>query len=121
MQGAVKEYDAKKRSALRNALPDAYHATEYVKGMIALEPRDDTATFQISAKTLAMMDAAVQNVKDGIVSDKIDVPPAPRSINADLMTDDELRAAIREGIDDASMGRARDAREAFAEFGVSWR
>ena len=35
----------------------------------------------------------------------VDVPPPPRSINADLMTDDELRAAIHEGLDDASAGR----------------
>ena len=49
----------------------------------------------------------------------VDVPPPPRSINADLMTDDELRAAIREGLADASAGRARGAREAFAEFRAS--
>ena len=51
----------------------------------------------------------------------VGVPPAPPSIDADLMTDDELRAAIREGVDDASSGRTRDAREAFAEFRAPWR
>lgn len=38
----------------------------------------------------------------------------PRSIDADLMTDDELLAKIREGLEDARVGRARDARSVFA-------
>ena len=41
------------------------------------------------------------------------LPPAPRSIDADLMTDEELRATIQAGLDDVSAGRVHDARKAF--------
>jgi len=38
-----------------------------------LELRELTAPFQVSANTLVMMDAAVQNMKEGKVSDTIDL------------------------------------------------
>ena len=77
MQELVREYDAKldikKRVILRNVVFDYYHVKEYADGCIVMEPRELTAPFQISANSLAMMDASMQNMKEGRVSDKIDL------------------------------------------------
>lgn len=40
----------------------------------------------------------------------------PTSINADEMTEAELRAALMAGYEDARAGRTRDANEVFAQF-----
>ena len=45
-----------------------YHDQETDDEVIVLEPRELTASFRISAKTLAMMDASVNNMKAGKVS-----------------------------------------------------
>ncbi len=77
MQGAVREYDAKmdtkKRVTLRSAPFNYYHVMEYADGRIVMEPRELTAPFQISANSLAMMDESMRNLKEGKVSDKIDL------------------------------------------------
>ena len=77
MQTAIKEYDAKldtkRRVTLRSVPFDYYHVTEYDDGRIVMEPRELTAPFQISANTLRMVDASVQNMKSGKVSDVIDL------------------------------------------------
>ena len=77
MQNMVREYDAKldtkKRVTLRSVLFDYYHVTEYDDGCIVMEPRELTAPFQISANSLAMIDASMRNMKERKVSDKIDL------------------------------------------------
>ena len=78
MQNTVREYDAKldtkKRVTLRSSvLFDYYHVTEYADGRIVMEPRELTAPFQISANSLAMIDASMQSMKKGKVSGKIDL------------------------------------------------
>ena len=77
MPTAVKEYDAKidskKRLTLRNALFEYYHVEEFDDGKIVLEPRELVAPFQISEKSLAMMDQAMENLKHGKVSKAIDL------------------------------------------------
>ena len=77
MVPAVKEYDAKldskKRLTLRNAMFEYYHVSEKADGTIVLEPRELTVPFSVSENTLKMMDEAVQNLKDGRVSD-LDIP-----------------------------------------------
>ena len=74
---AVKEYDAKldskKRLTLRSGGFEYYHVSEYGDGRIVLEPRVLTSPFQVSANTLDMMDEAVRNVKDGKVSEAVDL------------------------------------------------
>ncbi len=40
----------------------------------------------------------------------------PRSVNADLMTDEELREKLQKGYDDYKAGKVQDARTAFDEF-----
>lgn len=46
----------------------------------------------------------------------VTLPQPPRSINMDLMTEEELDATFKKGLDDAKAGRVRNAAEAFAEF-----
>lgn len=47
----------------------------------------------------------------------VKLPPAPASINADLMTADEIRAKLKKGYDDVEAGKVYLAAEAFEEFG----
>jgi len=74
---AVKSYDAKidskKRITLRNALFEYFHVEEYSDGRIVLEPRVLQKPFEISENTLAMMDSSIDNLKNGNVSDPIDL------------------------------------------------
>jgi hypothetical protein len=73
----VKEYDAKidikRRLTLRGARYDHYHVKEYDDGRIELEPRELTDPLEISRRTLAMMDASMENLKKGVVSEPIDL------------------------------------------------
>ena len=77
MQTTVREYDAKldskHRLTIRSTNFEYYHVQEMDDGVIVLEPRELTAPFQISANTLAMMDASVNNLKAGKVSAPIDL------------------------------------------------
>lgn len=74
---AIKSYDAKidsrKRITLRNALYEYFHIEEYADGKIVLEPRVLVKPFEISKNTLSMMDSSVENFRNGIVSDPIDL------------------------------------------------
>ena len=76
MPTAVKTYDAKidskKRITLRNAKYEYYHVEEFDDGRIVLEPRELVSPFQISEKSLTMMDQAMDNLKKGIVSKEVD-------------------------------------------------
>ena len=77
MATALKEYDAKldskKRLTLRTSAFDYYHVTEMDDGNIILQPRELTAPFRVSAKTLSMMDQSVINLQSGNVSPAIDL------------------------------------------------
>lgn len=44
------------------------------------------------------------------------LPKAPPSVNADLMTTEEIRAKLQEGYEDMKAGRVQDAAVAFAKF-----
>lgn len=46
----------------------------------------------------------------------VTLPKAPDTINVDRMTDEQLRAKLQRGIDDAEAGKVRDAGTAFREF-----
>lgn len=74
---AVKEYDAKvdskKRVTLRGASYDFYHVSVLGNGRIILDPRELMPPFKVSANTLEMMDAAVENLRKGVVSETIDL------------------------------------------------
>ena len=77
MEAVVKEYDAKidskKRFTLRTAMFEYYHVEEYSNGRIVLEPRVLTEPFEISEKSLAMADSAIENIRKGKVSERIDL------------------------------------------------
>ncbi len=74
---AVKEYDArmdvKKRVTLRGAKYNNYHVLEYPNGQIVLEPRELVSPFEVSARTLSMMDSAIGNLKKGKASKPVDL------------------------------------------------
>lgn len=46
----------------------------------------------------------------------VTLPKAPESVNADLMSPDELRRKLQTGLDDAENGNVRPAAKAFEEF-----
>ena len=74
---AVRSYDAKidvkKRITLRNSKYEYYHVQEFEDGRIMLEPRELVAPFEISQATLSMMDSAMVNLKNGKVSEPVDL------------------------------------------------
>ena len=45
----------------------------------------------------------------------VQLPNFPASVNADLMTEEEIAAKLSRGVEDAKNGRVRNAAEAFAE------
>lgn len=73
MKDYVAHLDSKKRITLRGAVYQYYNVKEYGNGCIILEPRELTVPESISAKTLADMDCAVSNFKNGNVSPSIDL------------------------------------------------
>ena len=46
----------------------------------------------------------------------VTLPKAPQSVNADMMTHDEIHAKLQEGYDNVKAGRVQDAATAFAKF-----
>ena len=76
METAVREYDAKldskKRLTLREANFEYYHVSVLPDQRIVLEPRVLTSPFQVSEKSLRMMDQSVENLKKGKVSPAVD-------------------------------------------------
>ena len=77
MAAMVQEYDSKldsrRRITIRNTPYEYYHVEEYEDGIIKLEPRELTVPFQISKNTLQMMDSAMENFNEGVVSEAIDL------------------------------------------------
>ncbi|MCK4818350.1 hypothetical protein KA005_21450 [bacterium] len=77
MKSVMKEYDtkidSKNRFTIRGAKYGYYHVREYNDGHIELVPRVLVSPNTISRKTIHMMDKAVENFKDGKVSEPIDL------------------------------------------------
>lgn len=46
----------------------------------------------------------------------VTLPKAPASVNADMMTADEIHGKLRKGIESAEQGKVQDAKEAFGAF-----
>jgi addiction module RelB/DinJ family antitoxin len=55
-----------------------------------------------------------QIVMQGGIPFSVTLPKAPASVNADLMTAEELRTKLQKGLDDLENGRVQDARAAFS-------
>ena len=47
----------------------------------------------------------------------VTLPQAPESMNADMMTQDEIHKKLQKGLRDAEEGRMHNAEEVFARFG----
>jgi len=73
----TKEYDSrvdtKKRVTLRGAKYDYYRIQEFADGRIVLEPRELVPPFEISSRSLSIIDESIKNLRDGKVSDPIDL------------------------------------------------
>lgn len=65
--------DSKRRLTIRGASFEYYHVKEYSDGHIVLEPRVLTPPFEVSQRTLAMMDSAIGNFRKGQVSAPVDL------------------------------------------------
>lgn len=52
----------------------------------------------------------------GDIPISVTLPKAPASINADLMTNEELHEKLMKGYCDIEAGKVKDAAQAFAEF-----
>jgi hypothetical protein len=48
------------------------------------------------------------------------LPKVPQSVNADLMTEDEIHAKLQEGYDDVKAGRVQDVALGFTKFRESY-
>ena len=74
---AVRTYDAhldaKNRITVRGAAYRNYNVRVFENGCIIMEPRILSVPEEISAKTLAEMDRAIENLKAGNVSEPIDL------------------------------------------------
>lgn len=77
MAQSILEYDAKldskKRITIRGARTEYYHVTERKDGTIELSPRELVHPDEISERTLRMVDKAISNMKEGKVSEPIDM------------------------------------------------
>ena len=77
MENILREYDAKidnkKRLTIRSNSFDYYHIKEYDDGYILLEPRELVEPFSISDNTLQMLDSSATNLKEGKVSNALDL------------------------------------------------
>jgi hypothetical protein len=77
MKSVIKEYDmkidSKNRFTIRGAKYGYYHVREYNDGHIELVPRVLVGLNTISRNALNMMDKAVENFKNGKVSEPIDL------------------------------------------------
>lgn len=73
LQSYVAKVDSRKRITLRNAVYDCYSVQELEDGRIILKPRVLTEPYGVSADALSVMDSSIRNMKDGKVSDPVDL------------------------------------------------
>ena len=69
----VAKVDSRKRITLRNAGYDYYSVQELEDGRIILKPRVLTEPYGVSADALSVMDSSIRNMKEGKVSDPVDL------------------------------------------------
>lgn len=65
--------DAKKRISLRNAATKYFHVKAFSNGCYLLEPRVLSVPRSVSARSLAMLEKSVGNLKKGKASKPIDL------------------------------------------------
>ena len=81
MSSLLKEYDtqldSKKRLTVRGSRYKYYHVEEFEDGHLELQPRVLIAPFEVSEKTLEMIDASVANMKAGRTGAPVDLSKYP--------------------------------------------
>lgn len=87
---------------------------------LRVNPKDKKSAESVLAKLGISMSAAVsiylkQIALVGGIPFDVKLPEAPDSVDADLMTDEELIAKIKKGYKNALKGKGKDAELAFAE------
>jgi hypothetical protein len=71
--GYVATLDSKKRVTIRNAKYKYYVVRTAPNGVVVLQPQKMVPAAKISKRTLAMMDKAIANLKEGKVSEAVDL------------------------------------------------
>lgn len=87
--------------------PESKAAAEKILGRLGLSM---SAAMDIFLKQIALT---------GGLPFPVQLPQAPASVNADLMTDEELVSKLECGVETARNGKTRRAAEAFAEHRAS--
>lgn len=70
----------------------------------------------LSGFGLSMSDAVNLFFHQVLATERIPLPEAPPSVNADLMTREQFSGALREGLEDAKAGRYQEFSEFKKEF-----
>lgn len=65
--------DSKKRITIRGARSEYYQVTEKKDGTVVLSPRELIHPDEISKRTYQMMKKAIKNLKDGKLSEPVDM------------------------------------------------
>lgn len=83
----------------------------------ALKEKAEHVLFRLGIPMSTAIDMYLSQIAlTGGIPFKVALPEAPDALNADLMTDEELRSALREGYEEIEQGRIKDAKEAFRDF-----
>ena len=69
----MRRWTQKKRITLRDAVYEYYHIEEFADGSVILKPRELVPPSQISEKSFAMMDNSIENLKQGKVSEAVNL------------------------------------------------
>ena len=77
----------------------------------------ETVLKQLGVSMATAVDMFLRQIAlTGGIPFSISLPKAPASVNADAMTPEEIRAALKAGYDDMLAGNVQDATAAFADF-----
>lgn len=66
--------DSKKRLTIRGANTEYYQVTEHEDGTVVLSPRVLVHPDEISKNSYEMIEKAMENLKEGKVSEPVDLP-----------------------------------------------
>ena len=88
----------------------------------AIKEQAETVLKQLGIPMATAIDMYLRQISlTGGIPFAVSLPKAPAALNADDMTEAELRAALQAGYDDAEAGNVRDASSAFFAFRDSHR
>ena len=83
----------------------------------AVKQQEEDVLKQLGVPMATAVDMFLRQIAmTGSIPFAVALPKVPDSVNADKMTAQQLRGAIRTGLEDAEAGNTQDAGSAFAEF-----